>query len=195
MKVTDALFPKARTEILRILFRGTGESLHLREIVRQAGLNLRTVQRELANLTQAELIISRRDGNRQYFCANKNHPIYEELKGIVQKSAGIPEAIREALATVAGIQIAFIFGSIAKETEKAQSDIDLMVIGDTDLRPLVTALRPVGEKVGRVINPYNITANTWKSKLATDDAFIQNVSNEEKVFIKGTEDELEGLAK
>jgi DNA-binding transcriptional ArsR family regulator len=195
MKTLNALFSKGRIEVLRSLFRGTDVELHLREITRQSGLNLRTVQRELRNLTDAEIIVSRRDGNRQYFKANKNHPVYRELTGLVLKSDGVAEALKEALKAVKGIQVAFIFGSIAKGAEKAASDIDLMVIGEIGLRPLVAALRPVGEKLGRVINPYNTTAETWKSKLASDDTFIKNVAGEDKILIRGTLDELEGLAK
>ena len=119
MKTIDAIFPKVRAEVLRNLFAREDEELHLREIVRRSGLNLRTVQRELASLTETEVLVSRRDGNRQYFRANKVNPIYPELRGIVLKDNAIADLLRHALKDASGIEVAFVFGSVASRSEKA----------------------------------------------------------------------------
>lgn len=195
MQTIEALFPKTRVAVFRALFSVPDTEIHLREIVRRSGLTLQTVQRELENLTQAEIVSSRKDGNRQYFRANREHPLFEDLQSIVQKSLGIPEILAEALANTKGIRVAFIFGSVAKNAEKAHSDIDLMVIGEVGLRTLVAALRPASEKLSRVINPYNTTAKTWGAKLKGKDAFVANVAREKKTFVVGDAHELEELAK
>jgi DNA-binding transcriptional ArsR family regulator len=195
MKTIDAIFSKARAEVLRNLFRDGDTELHLREIARRSGLTLHAIQKELASLTAAEIVVSRRDGNRQYFKANKANPIYPELRGIVQKDNAIADLIAEALQNAPGIEVAFIYGSVASHNEKAASDVDLFVIGAIGLRELVPLLRPVSEKIRREINPYNTTAESWRQKLSAHDAFINNVASGAKIFVKGNQDDLERLAK
>lgn len=194
MKTIDAIFPKARAEVLRILFAQEETELHLREIVRRSSLTLHAIQKELANMVATELVVSRRDGNRQYFRANKANPIYPELRGIVQKDNAIADLLAQALQNAPGIVAAFIYGSVASRTEKAASDVDLCVIGSIGLRELVPLLRPVSEKISREINPYNLSAESWRHKLSGNDAFINSVASGPKIFIKGNQDDLEGLA-
>jgi predicted nucleotidyltransferase len=195
MKTIDAIFSKARAEVLRNLFRDDDTELHLREIARRSGLTLHAIQKELAALTAAEIVVSRRDGNRQYFKANKANPIYPELRGIVQKDNAIADLIASALQNAPGIEVAFIYGSVASRDEKAASDVDLFVIGAIGLRELVPLLRPVSEKIRREINPYNTTAESWRQKLSSNDAFTNNVASGAKIFVKGNQDDLERLAK
>jgi predicted nucleotidyltransferase len=195
MKTIDAIFSKARAEVLRNLFCDDDTELHLREIARRSGLTLHAIQKELASLTAAEIVVSRRDGNRQYFKANKANPIYPELRGIVQKDNAIADLIAVALQNAPGIEVAFIYGSVASRDEKAASDVDLFVIGAIGLRELVPLLRPVSEKIRREINPYNTTAESWRQKLSSNDAFTNNVASGAKIFVKGNQDDLERLAK
>jgi predicted nucleotidyltransferase len=195
MKTIDAIFSKARAEVLRNLFRDDDAELHLREIARRSGLTLHAIQKELASLTAAEIVVSRRDGNRQYFKANKANPIYPELRGIVQKDNAIADLIASALQNAPGIEVAFIYGSVARLDEKAASDVDLFVIGAIGLRELVPLLRGVSEKIRREINPYNTTAESWRQKLSAHDAFTNNVASGQKIFVKGNQDDLERLAK
>jgi len=195
MKTIDAIFPKARAEILRILFSQEDTELHMREIVRRSGLTLHAIQKELASLAAAEIVTSRRDGNRQYFRANKANPIYLELRGIAQKDNAIADLLMEALQNAPGIVAAFIYGSVASRMEKAASDVDLFVVGTAGLRELVPLLRGVSEKIHREINPYNISAESWRQKLSDNDAFINSVASGPKIFIKGNQDDLDRLAK
>jgi DNA-binding transcriptional ArsR family regulator len=195
MNTIDALFSKTRAEVLRILFSQEETELYLREIVRRSGVTLHAVQRELAGLVAAELIVSRRDGNRQYFKANKANPIYPELRGIVQKDNAIADLLAQALKDARGIDVAFIYGSVAGRTQKASSDVDLFVIGEIGLRELVPLLTPVSERIRREINPYNLSRESWRQKLSTQNAFANSVASGPKIFVKGTADDLEGLAK
>jgi len=194
MKTIEALFPKARGEILRILFTGEGTELYLREIVRRSSLSLRAMQKELANLVEAGLVLSSRDGNRVYFQANPANPIYPELCGIARKDGGMVDLLKAVLSEVSGIEVAFIFGSVAAGTETPESDVDLFVIGSIGLRQLVPLLRPVSEQISREVNPYNLTVETWRERLRNGDALSIGVASREKIFIKGNSDDLERLA-
>lgn len=195
MKTLEALFPKVRIQVLRLLLRNADAEIHLRELTRQSGLSLGVVQREMANLHSVEIVSSRRDGNRQYFQANKKHPIYRELRGIFEKCSGAADVLMEELEGTKGIQIAFIFGSVANQHERAESDLDLMIIGRVGLRSIASQLRMAGERLGRVVNPYVLDPQTWVKRLNEGDAFITAVSNGGKIFLKGDEHGIKQLGK
>lgn len=127
----DALFTKTQQQVLRLLFGQPGRSFYANEIVRYAGLGISTVQRELARLSEVGLLSVTRQGNQKHYQANVASPIFEELRGIVVKTFGVADVLKEALLPMADkIQLAFIYGSVAKGSDTAESDIDLMLIAD-----------------------------------------------------------------
>lgn len=192
MKLLEVLFPHVRAEVLRLLFADEGRELHLRELTRQSGLSLGTLQTEVEKLCAANLLLSRRDGNRRCFRANAAHPLFADLRQLVLKTAGLREVLADALRGVAGVEVAFVFGSLAAGAGKAGSDVDLMIIGDAGLRVLAPRLRKAAEQVGREINPVTMTA----AEFARDRArkpFLKDALAREKLFIKGNHHELERL--
>lgn len=193
MQLLNVLFPKVRAELLRLLFADAQTKLHLRELTRQSGLSLGTVQEELKKLHAAHLVISRRDGNRRYYRANQSHPVFSDLQQLVLKTAGLGDVLDRALATIKGVEIAFIFGSLAANTGRASSDVDLMVIGSAGLRALAPGLRKASQAVGREINPHTYTPADWRKKRRAHDAFLNNVMAGEKLFVKGSANELASL--
>ena len=193
MNLLAHLFPKARSEVLRLLLGQPGRELHLRDLARLARLSPAALQKELANLTTSGLIISRRDGNRLYFRANTQHPVYPDLHGLVLKTTGIVSETQQALANVEGITAAFIFGSIAAGTDTAESDVDVMILGSVGLRKISTALRGLADTSGREINPHSLKAEEWRAKAAKGDAFIRRLIAEPKLWLKGVPDELANL--
>jgi DNA-binding transcriptional ArsR family regulator len=192
MSLLSILFPQVRAEVLRILFAEPGRELHLRELTRQSGLTLGTMQDELKKLSQADLVTSRRDGNRRYYQANATHPLFPDLQQLVLKTAGLRDVLVEALQGVKGMEIAFVFGSLAGGTGKAGSDIDLMVIGDASLRTLAPRLRNASVRLGREINPATLTATEF-AQGRKNNPFLADVLAKEKLFVKGGADELERL--
>jgi len=192
MSLLSVLFPQVRAEVLRLLFADSAQELHLRELTRQSSLTLGTVQDELEKLTRADLITNRRDGNRRYYRANAIHPLFPDLQQLVLKTAGLREVLVEALKGVKGVEVAFVFGSLAGGTGKAVSDVDLMVIGDAGLRVLVPHLRKASERLAREINPVTMTPAEF-SKSRTRNPFVVDVLTKEKLFVKGGADELERL--
>ena len=192
MSVLAVLFPQVRAEVLRLLFADANRELHLRDLTRQSGLGLGTVQGELEKLSSSDLITSRRDGNRRYYRANSSHPLFPDLQQLVLKTSGLRDVLADALKGIKGIEVAFVFGSLASSAGKAVSDVDLFVIGNVGLRGLATALRGVGEVLAREINPITMTAEESRKRRASD-SFVQDVLGKEKLFVKGNANELERL--
>mgnify|MGYP003495893065 FL=1 len=191
--LAEILSSNIRAEIFRNLFVVEKQSLHLREIERRTGFAVGTVQQEIKKLLRLEIITRIKDGNRSYYKANTNHPLYPEIRNLVLKTNGLADLLKQALSAELKIKIAFVFGSFARKEEKAASDIDLMVIGDIGLRKLTGLLMDVSEKLGREINPYRLTESEFIKRKREKDHFLQEVLASPKIFITGTEDELEAM--
>jgi predicted nucleotidyltransferase len=192
MNLLNQLFPPARAEIFRLLFPIEGKELHLRDLARQADLSVKSLQTELAKLSAADLVTSRTDGNRRYYRANSSHPLFADLRQIVLKTAGLRDVLAAALQPVPGIEVALVFGSVARDDSKGGSDVDLLVIGDAGLRALAPALRRASEQLGREINPVTFTVADYQQNRLTHPLLV-DIANKEKLFVKGGPDELGNL--
>ncbi len=190
--ITD-LFPRTRAEVIRLLFTGGNQEIHLRDIARLAGMSPAALQKELTYLTHKEFVLNRRDGNRLYYRANPAHPLFPELCGIAMKTTGITVELNKALSAVEGIDLAWIFGSVAAQTATSQSDVDLIVLGSVGLRKLTPFLRGVAQKLGREINPVCMTLAEWHKKMLSGDVFVTRLSDEPKLWLKGGADELAAM--
>lgn len=190
----DILSSAIRAEIFRLLFGVKTEELHLREISRQSGLAVGTVQQELKKLLRHELVIAKKDGNRVCYFPNVAHPLFPDIRSIVLKTAGLADVLRDALSSDQ-IKIAFVFGSIAENKEKASSDVDLFIIGKIGLRQASALLAGVSEKIGREINAHTMSEEELASRAKQKDHFIKSVLASRKLFIRGDARELAGLAR
>lgn len=188
--LAELLSSQGRAEIFRLLFNGKKTAIHLRDLQRKSGLSIGTVQQEIEHLKNLDLVIPERDGNRLYYTANSDHPLYKNICGLVEKTSGVVENFKEILTSVKGIDCAFIFGSFAKGQEKSHSDIDLIVIGDIGLRTLSSQLKVLTEQTEREINPHVYSVKSWREKLKKNDHFIRNILSDEKVFLIGDENVL-----
>ena len=190
--LVDILSSKVRAEIFRLLFGLSERELHVREIERQAGLSIDTVRQELQKLTRMELLRARREGNRLYYRANREHPLYNDIRNLVLKTSGLVEVLKRAL-DKEGVRVAFVFGSIAHNQEGAGSDVDLMVIGEVSLRTLSSWLVGISERIGREINPHIMSVEEFRKRKQFGEHFLSHVLDSPKLFIIGNEDELAGL--
>jgi uncharacterized protein len=153
--VAELLSSKVRAEIFRNLFGiAPDKTLYMREIERRTGFAIGTVQTELKKLLRLDIVSRVKDGTRVYYRANTAHPLYPSIRELVLKTSGMADVIKDAIENEKGIKIAFVFGSLARQEEKAHSDVDLMVVGDIGLRKLTGLLIDVAGKVGREINPH-----------------------------------------
>lgn len=193
---SPSLFGKTRQTLLALLYSRADEE-HLQEsLIQLAGLGRGTVQRELEFLARAGVIRRTVRGRQVYFQANPDCPIYAELRGLVVKTAGVGDALRSALAPLAGrIRVAFIYGSIAKGIERRASDVDVMVIGDVSFAEASEALAKAQEAIGREVNPSVYAPADFRAKVAAKHHFLRTVLKGEKMFLIGDEHELGRLAK
>ncbi len=193
--LSEILSSNIRADIFRLLFGINETELHMREIERRSGFAIGTIQSELKKLLRLDLVVKRKDGNRTYYRANKAHPLFWDIQRLVLKTVGLVDILHKELKNSREILIAFVFGSIARQREMAESDVDLFVIGDLGLRKLVGLLSGVSDKIGREINPHVFSVKELKKRLVKKDHFISRVLDEPKIFILGNENELETMVR
>ena len=190
----QALFPTAKADILAACMLQPEKWWYLSELASHAGTRPSSLQRELKSLAEAGILEQRRDGNRLYVKANSAAPIFPELRGLVEKTAGVLPALRLLLEPFREkIACAFVFGSVAKATEHAVSDIDLMVIGDVGLLELSPGLRVLERKFGREINPLTSGVREFCAKTKAKDHFAITVLGQSKIFVKGDQSDLDNV--
>jgi predicted nucleotidyltransferase len=191
--LTEIFSSRVRAEVFRHLFGLDPVELHMRELERRSGCAIGTIQTEMQKLTRLALVTSRRDGNRLYYRANREHPLYPDLRNLVIKTVGLVDVLADALATEEKICAAFVFGSIARNEENTSSDIDLMVIGKLGLRRLTGLLSGLSEQLGREINPHVISEEEFARRRREGEHFVTQLLATELVFIRGGRDDLEKL--
>jgi predicted nucleotidyltransferase len=185
--VADALFTKVQQRVLAVLFGNPARSFYSNELIALASSGSGAVQRELAQLEAAELVNVTRVGNQKHYQANASAPIFEELRGIVLKTSGLADVLRATLAPLAAqIDLAFVFGSVAKGTDTAKSDIDLMVISDKmTYADLFSALEPATNRLQRTVNPTVYSRMEIEKRIRDGNAFARRVLAQPKLWVIG----------
>ena len=186
------LSSRVKAEVLRLLFGVEARELHVRELERQSGLSVSTVRQELKRFAGLGLVVARPDGNRTYYRAQTEHPLFPDLRNVVLKTTGLVDVLRTALEGP-GIQLVFVFGSVAEENAKARSDVDLLVIGTIGLRKLSRRLAQAAAALGREIDPHVLSASEFARRRRARDHFLTMVLAGPRLFVIGDEDELTGL--
>jgi len=194
--LASSLFGKARRSVLAVLYTHPDESFYFRQLVRASGVGLGPVQREVRNLTSSGIIVRSVRGKQVYYQANRECPIFEELKSMMTKTAGIADFMRSSLAPLIDrISLAFISGSVARGEHRRASDIDLMVVGDVEFGEVVAVLGPAQEKLSREINPTVYGRREFASKASAGGHFTSRVLSGKLIFLIGDRDELARMAK
>lgn len=186
--LSSTILPGYRGRILSLLFLRPDESFHGREIARRTRLPAGTVTRELARLASVGLLEREPRGNQVLYKANRASSVFEEISGIVRKTAGLADVLTEALRGLADqIAIAFVFGSMARGEQNSGSDVDVLVIGTVEFGTVIDALAPAQKQLGREINPKVFTAGEWNAKRKANSAFTAEVLRNPKIFLVGDE--------
>ncbi len=191
----DILFSKVRQRILALLYGDPDRSLHTKEIIRLSNSGNGAVQRELEAMTAAGLLTTKSIGNQKHYMANRESLLYTEIRSIVLKTFGLSSVLQQTLGPVADkIRLAFVYGSIAKQEDNVNSDIDLMLIGDNlTYADVFTLLQDAEITLGRPINPTFYSPAEWNKKLHAKNNFIAQIIKQPKIFVIGSEDELTKL--
>lgn len=177
MSIASALFSNSQSRVFRWLFGQPERSYHLSELRRLTSLGSASLQRELNRLAEAGLVCSERVGNLRRFRANAQSPVFRELVDLTRKTLGVEPLLREALLGLTpNLQAAWVYGSVAKQTDTAQSDIDVMLIGENLLLGHVLELLvPLETQLGRKINPTCYTPADFERRRADADSFVNRV--------------------
>lgn len=190
--VAGLLFGKSRGSILALLYGHADRSFYYRQIVRElSGLSAGTLQRELKMLSEVGLIERAVLGKQVFYRANRSHPVFPELRALVEKTVGAVPTLRSALAPLSDlVSVALVYGSMARGEEKAESDIDLLIVGSVTLEQVLEKVANVERSLRRAINPAVYSVAEFRTKLAGGNHFLNSVVRGNKLFLIGGEDEL-----
>ncbi len=187
----DTLMPQTRQTILAATVLHPEKSWYLRELAEFLHVSPSSLQRELISLSDAGILIKTISGNRTYFTANQNCPIFPELKNVLVKTVGIAGLLQNYLKPLSKrILVAFIYGSIASGTENPDSDIDLFVVGDVKLTEMALVIKEAEDQLHRSLNPVIFSVTELKRKLKDKNHFIETIRQVEKLFLIGEDNEL-----
>ncbi len=191
--VADALFPVGRQGVLGVTFRDPKRWWYLSELAGALGTSPSSLQRELETLAATGILEKRVDGRRTYYRARANSAVFKELRGIVTKTMGVPAEIQAALAPLAGrVALAMIYGSVARGTDRADSDVDLLVVADDiTLEEVYRSLARAERKLRRKVNPTLYTVEEFRRK-RTSNPFLKKVLAGEYVSLIGSVDDISG---
>lgn len=190
--LSNTLFGRTRGAVLSILYGHVGESFYLRQLARDTEIALGPVQREIRQLVDAGLVARKIVGAQTLYSANQQSPVFAEIKNLVAKTVGMHDVLYEALDPLRKkINLAFVYGSVARSGEAEHSDVDLMVVGKVDFSAVVSKLADAQRTLNREINPTVYSVKEFRGKVRGN--FLKNVLAEKKLFIIGDENVLREL--
>jgi predicted nucleotidyltransferase len=194
--ILDPLLSRSVQEILTAILLEREKPWYLRDLAKRLDRTPSTLQRPLDSLVKAGILRRSADGNRVYFAANLDCPVLPELRGLLTKTVGLVDILRDTLRPVSKlIRVALVFGSVAKGRERSESDVDLLIIGSVSLADLSPALGKAESRLGRPVNAIVFSPREFSSKLAAKNHFLRSVLAGERIFVAGTEHELEKLSR
>ena len=186
--LADALFTTTQQRVLALLFGQPSRSFFASELIDLTGSGSGAVQRELKRLTSSGLVTIKRIGKQKHYQANPECPVFDELCAVVRKTVAMAEPIQQALSPLERkIELALIYGSVAKGTDTARSDIDLLVVADgLTLEALYSALAPVEASLDRKISPTLYTTREYAERRAAANPFLTRVLQGEHLVLMGS---------
>lgn len=191
MSLAAQLLGSTRSAVLAALYLHPETMLHVRELARVTGASPGSLHRELRSLAELGLLERTETGRQVYYRANRACPVFEELAGLLRKTSGLADVLREALAPLAGrIAAAFVYGSVAAGSEGPRSDVDVMVLGQAGFAEVVGALAPTQETLRREVNPTVMTPDEFARRRAGGDGFVATLLREPKLWLIGDAHEL-----
>lgn len=191
MSLKDAVFTNSQAKLYLWIFGQPERSYHLSELRRLTGLGSASLQREINRLVVAGLANSTLKGNQRQISANRQSPLFKELSDLTRKVMGAAALLTEALLPIERkIEVAFLYGSVAKQTDNAESDIDIIIVGsDLTLSELLDQLLPVEEMLCRKVNPTCYTVGEFKKRLSDTDSFVNKVLSQPIIQLFGNMDD------
>lgn len=190
MDISNIFKSKTRKALFKLYFTNPESEYYLRELERLLDIPVSMIRKELMRLDQESVFLSHKKGNLLYYSINKSYPLFSELKSIVFKTVGIEGVLKQAFSKIKGIELVFIYGSFAKKSENAASDIDLFIMGNINEDSLIGEIRKAEDALKREINYTLFTRDEFRMKKNKKDSFILNLIENPKIFIVGDKNEL-----
>lgn len=188
------LLGRTRSAVLGTLFLRPEVSLHVRELARLAGVSAGSLHRELRTLSEVGLLVRQEIGRQVYYRANQASPVFAELAGLLRKTSGLADVLREALTPLGRkVSLAFIYGSVAVGAEGPSSDVDVMVLGSASFADVVRALSPTHAALQREVNPTVMRMREFEQHFAAGDGFARSVAKGKRLWLMGGEDDFAEL--
>lgn len=182
----DALLPTVRQEVLAATLMHPERWWYLSDLAAYLKRTPSSLQREIARLATAGIFETRQEANRTYYRPNVDCPLLPELTGLIAKTVGVADVVRHSLSPLAKqIDWAFIYGSLARGEEVAESDVDLLVIGNVKLSDLARPLKLAEKRLGRQVNPSVFPREEFLAKLLAGQHFVRSVVAGDKLFLVG----------
>lgn len=179
------LFSKTIRNLLSVFVTNPNNRFYLRQLCGITNTSPRPVQLALKKLEKAGILNSKGEANIKFYTLNKVNPIYPEIKSIILKTEAIGETLRKSLKNLKNIQCAFIYGSVAKDDERAGSDIDICIIGKVDLRSLSKVTAYLEKKLKREISVITFSPEEWEKAINEKKAFAMDILRNKKIILAG----------
>lgn len=179
---------KARRALLALFFTNPDQEYFPRQLERLSGVFVGNLQRELIPMEQAGLLTTRRLGKLKLYKLNRQHHLYPELSSLVAKTVGLEEMLRSRLAAIEGIQAACIYGSFARNRERAGSDVDVLILGQVDEKALMDTVRLLEKALQREINYTLYTPDQWRKRKMAKDSFVLEILKQSRIHLIGGPD-------
>lgn len=190
--LSNTLFGHTRGAVLSVLYGHVGEGFYLRQLARRTDISLGPVQREIRQLVDVGLVSRKIVGTQTLYSANQESPVFAEIKSLVTKTVGMHDVLRTALDPLRKkINLAFVYGSVARSGETERSDVDLMVVGKVDFSIVVEKLADAQKRLNREINPTVFSVREFRAKVRGN--FLKTVLVDKKLFVIGDENVLREL--
>jgi uncharacterized protein len=190
--LSETLFGQTRAAVLSVLYSNVGKTFYLRQLARLTEIAVGPVQREMRQLVAAGLVTRKTVGTQTLYTANQKSPVFREIKNLINKTVGMHDALSDALDPLRErINLAFVYGSVARSRETEHSDVDLMIIGRVDFDEVVESLAGAEKTLNREINPTVYSIREFGKKVRRN--FLKTVLADKKLFIIGDEDDLREL--
>jgi len=191
----DALLPRTRQNILATLLLSPERRWYLSDLAQHLKVTPSSLQRELASLSEAGVLCREADGNRVYYQANSAFSLLPELQSLFAKTVGLADQIRDTLEPFwEGIDLAFIYGSVARGERMAQSDVDVLVVGSVGMADLALPLRELEQALQIPVNVTHFTRAEFQDKWRQENHFLRTILHGQKISLKGSEHELADTA-
>ena len=189
--LANALFTRTQQRVLGFLFGQPERRFQGTELIRLANAGTGAAHRLLLRLASCGLVRVDEVGRQKFYQANSAAPIYDELVALVRKTMGLREPLRKALTPFKDdIVCAFVYGSVAAGDDRADSDIDLMVVADSlDYTALFDALQTAEQALDRTVNPNIVSPAEWVGKRHQKDGFIARVAARPRLLVIGEEED------